>query len=278
MRGYQNLDNGRAEAKQRQQKQPQFHCNWCTKKYRTQQKYDAHVDSHHPFAAFKKNTVEFTLDEKLWLLDELETYIGMLLQENKDTFVFATCKLGGELERMLPIHTTFKERIMPHLDKILSNGPQVIRIVDEFRAFLNLGLTRRGDNFCPSLLIDLVWHSAMQDKERYLALSNRFLGQPLPHCLAENDGDDMRFNEFAKQFHHQHGRAYLRVEDLIDDYSGSRALGILEARTILKREDELTKRKIAEQQARWRAESEQRQREIEAGTYVPPEYTDDGKC
>lgn len=273
--GSQNLSNGDPVLTANK---PLLQCRWCKKKYRNQQKVAAHVEEQHPFAAINKNTYDFTVKDKLWLLDALESYIRVLKQNNRDTFVLATANLG-DLERMLPIHTSFKERIMPYLDKVLSNGSQLLRIIDEFRAFLNLGLTPRGDNWCPSLLIDLVWHSAMQNKEKYLALVSRFINGPLSHCLPENDDDAKRFKAFVRQFQHQHGRDYLGVEELIGT---DRTTGFQEAREILKREDEEEKKRVAEEEARWRAVQEQWQRDIDAqkraGTYKEPVYYDDGKC
>lgn len=276
MRAYQNLNHGQPKNKH-EPATMQFHCKWCSKKYKTQKKHDAHVDKMHPFAAINKNTKEFTLEEKFWLLDEMEKYVLVLLQNNQDTFLEATANLG-EPDRMLPIHTLFKERIVPHLNKVMSNGPQLLRILDEFRAFLNLGLTKRGDNFCPSLLIDLVWHGAMQNKDRYFALTSRFLGGALPHCLFGNDGDESRFQEFLRQFEHQHGRPYLKVQDLILGDGN----GFEHARNVLKTEDKMAKRKIAEQDARWKAYYDEIRASIAAqkaaGIYVEPVYYDDGKC
>lgn len=267
MRG-QNLSHGAAVPLAKPQ---MFTCRWCTKKYKKQQKLDAHVDKCHPFAAINKNTYEFTMDEKLWLLDELEAYIRVLKEYNRDTFEHATRNLG-DLERMLPIHQTFRDRIIPHLDKVVSSGPQVLRVIDEFRAYLNLGFTPRGDNWCPSLLIDLVWHSAMQNKERYLPFVNRFLYGQLPHCLPENDGDGERFEAFVRQFRHQHGRSYMTVDDLV---AGNETNGIREARDMLRREDEEAKRRAAEERVRWQTVLEQRDRLYQEGTNV---YKDDGKC
>ncbi len=254
-------------------------CAWCTRKFKTQRKYEKHVTTQHPFAASNKNTETLLLDEKMWLLDELERYSNILINGSSDDFRRATQALSDE-ERMHQIHSIFRERIVPLLNKALSSGDQVLRLLDDFQAFLNLGIPWRGGNFCPSLLIDLVWHSAMQNKERYVAMCTHFLRQALPHCLIENDGNEDRFDEFTKQFIHQHGREHVKPDDLIYGNDGN---GIIAARNRLKSAEEsrLLKERIFEEE--WRARQRARELDIECqkrdGTYVePPRYMDDGKC
>ncbi len=136
------------------------HCNWCKSKFKKYAKYEKHVAKKHPFAAQRKNTVTLHLGEKLWLLDELERYVRILVTGSTADFEKATQALSVD-DRMVTIHSEFRERILPQIDKIISSGPQLLRIIDDFQAFLNLGIPWNGGNFCPSLLIDLVWHSAM---------------------------------------------------------------------------------------------------------------------
>jgi hypothetical protein len=114
-----------------------FHCKWCAKKFKTQRKHEHHIISRHPFAAFMKNTFMLQLDEKLWLLDELEKYATILTRGSTSDFERATRALGeDDMSRMVTIHATFRERILPHLNKALSSGVQVLCLIDEFQAFL----------------------------------------------------------------------------------------------------------------------------------------------
>ncbi len=255
----QNLGNDNKKA-------PSFHCKWCAKKFKTQQKYEKHVLYQHPFAAMKKNTLRLELAEKMWLLDELERYSNILIGGDASDLKRATQMLGDG-DRMVPIHGVFRERILPHLNKALSSGDQVLRIIDDFQAFLNLGIPWRGGNFCPSLLIDLVWHSAMQNQERYVAMCTRFLGQPLSHCLVENDGNEERFEEFVKQFKHQHGRDHVGLSDL-SMYASPNGIG--DARNILRGEEDTI---LAQARVLCVRESQIR---YEPMPFLA--YTDDGKC
>ena len=96
--------------------------------------------------------------QELWLLDELKKYSSF------QNFEESTAKLGVPRE----VHETFRKRIEDHVGDILSDTNQVLLVLREFEAFLNLGMPWHGKwNFCPSLIIDLVWHSAMQDAQKY---------------------------------------------------------------------------------------------------------------
>lgn len=267
----QNLRNGSPPRKAH--KSPQFACQWCTKKYKSKEKYEQHVTTHHPYAALYKNTQVLTLEERLWLLDELERYASF------EQFDLTTARLGVSHET----HAEFRRRITHDglLDRILSDARQILRLLDEFQAFLNLGMPWHGkSNFCPSLLIDLIWHSAMQNQERYIDLCVRFMGVfKLTHCVStEQDPDQVRFQEFVRQFQHQHRRPYLAINDMIQGRFVNG--GIEAARRILRNEQEKERQEQERQRAenqkaveRWRAKVEQEKRD---GTYVP--YYDDGKC
>ena len=253
-----------------------FSCEWCTKKYKTREKYESHVSDRHPFAAKFKNTATFTLNEKLLLLDAIDGYSKVLVAGRGNDFDTATMNIGATPA----IHATFRERIVGHLPALLSDGQQLLRIIADFEAFLNLGIPWRGGNFCPSMLIDLVWHSAMQNCEKYETLCKRFMNgaSPLSHCIAPEEESEERFKYFEKQFKHQHNRNYISFGDIIMG-SGS---GIQNARNIIIEEDYEKTAKIEAERRSWYAREEKRQQKIlEAkrnGTWVEPTYYDDGKC
>jgi len=269
----QNLGNDQPK----KQKVPlPFSCEWCTKKYKTKEKYENHILDRHPFASKYKNTATFTLNEKLWLLDAIDGYSSVLINGGND-FVLATMNI----EATPAIHATFRERIMPHLPALLSDGPQILRIIADFEAFLNLGIPWRGGNFCPSMLIDLVWHSAMQNREKYEMLCKRFMNgaSPLSHCVAPEEESEERFKYFEKQFKHQHNRNYISIGDIVMG-GGS---GIQNARNVLIEEDYEKTAKLEAERRSWQAREQKRQQEIlemkRNGTWVePPKYFDNGKC
>jgi hypothetical protein len=269
----QNLQNDAPVKKQKSA--PVFACSWCNKKYKTHDKYEKHVKQMHPFAAKFKNMFTLTHDEKMWLLDAVQTYTYILLAGTPSEFNLASEKIGARDE----VHALFRQRITANnlLQKLDKNGEQMLLILADFEAFLNLGIPWNDGNFCPSLLIDLVWHSAMvHDYKKYEMLCKRFLsGRVLTHCVAPPELDEVRFKEFEKQFQHQHKRKYMSIGDIHEappDALDARSilLGIEENRRIQRQADE---ERWAEASRRMRLQIEEEKRN---GTWKP--YQDDGKC
>ena len=195
-------------------------CHWCNKKYKRIEKLSKHVEEFHPFMTIGANDCKLSIEDKMWILDAFEAYVALLADYSEITgnydssFDQATSKLNMTHEA----HILFQKRAIESglLEKSISDNEQLLRLLNEFEMFLNLGRTWRDDNFCPSLIIDLIWHSAMMNSENYAILCNRFLGKVLPHCLAENDETQVtRFEQFVKQFEHYHKKTYIKVSDLI---------------------------------------------------------------
>jgi len=130
---------------------------------------------------------------------------------------FPSTHLSNELKRMVKLHLIFCQRAVSSqlLKKSVSNAQQLDSLFDDFERFLNLGLTWKFDNFCPSLPIDLIWHASMTNHDNYNTLCRKFIGRILPHCLEENDASQSaRYNSFLRQFNHQHGREPIRIADM----------------------------------------------------------------
>jgi hypothetical protein len=116
-----------------------------------------------------------------------------------------------QLSRITTAHLTFCKRVtsLNILDKALTSPQQIELFFKEFNRFLNLGYTWRKDNFCPTLIIDLIWHSAMMYPDRYALLCESFFGKKgfcLPHCLTENESKEKqlaRSAEFNKYYIHR---------------------------------------------------------------------------
>jgi len=139
------------------------------------------------------------------------------------------------LRRMVKNHLTFQTRITEAipasnlnnsslLDMIVGNEENLVRALEEFNLFLNLGQPWRGGNFCPSLIIDLVWHASMLNFDRYRVLCEKFFGKGViyPHCLEENQDqenkedtkENIRYLEFESHFKNKYNRESLHVREL----------------------------------------------------------------
>lgn len=268
-----------------------YHCPKCNKKYKTADKFEKHVDENHPFLTFDKNSAKLSLEDKFYLLDCFEEYSNVLIMVPDDTniqFINASQKLlpgilepsPDEVKRMTENHIVFRQRIIESqlLAKMLSSEINIFLAFDEFERFLNLGKPWKGGNFCPSLIIDLIWHSAMMNTEKYTDICERFVKRILPHCLIENEGQhDKRFEEFMNHFKRDHNRSCLQIGDLILTEGND---GISNARQALKVKKDVEEKDKAEEMERHRIQYEKYRVDIEEqkrnGTYQ--EYRGDGKC
>lgn len=200
-----------------------------------------------------------------------------------------------DLQRITRTHMTFCQRIQESgiLQKVVSSSNQLDMVFDEFERFLNLGYQWNGDNFCPTMIIDLVWHASMLDNEQYNKLIIGFMGKPLAHCLEENEGEEKqqaRFATFQKHFINYHGKEPLNIDDCTKEEEKD-VFENLEQRYLalqkeiedrIKEKEENAKRKKLEDEERWKQSQIeydlrwQRNAAIIAeqkrlGTYVEPE-------
>lgn len=300
-------------------------CKWCARKYKTVNKFQKHMSDAHPFQTLGGNIRVLKGKDKIYLLTQLDIYIKILLAdlnitaENIDTLIAhylngvnevsktseaefirvsdllnkSDDKSSFNLKRMVQAHLVFRQRVRESklLSKISSDITQLEAILIDFQSFLNLGRRWQGDNFCPSLIIDLIWHAAMLDHEQYELLCQKFSGKTLTHCLVENDNKhDVRFAEFEKFFIEKFKRPYLKIDNLIfgSDYNAIYQL-LLNVqndkiqRAILYEENRIKQIKqneinqiIWEERRIEQLEDREKYR-LKYGRY-PPVYTDDGKC
>jgi len=173
--------------------------------------------------------------------------------------------LSRELHRIARNHIDFCKRIQENdvLRKVLSSGEQLNSIIDDFERFLNLGIYWDGTNFCPSLLIDLIWHASMLNHDRYTQLTTQFVTQLMPHCLEENDSDekqDKRWNIFLKQFISWNRRSPIEIQSLIDGKeNGIQVLHFMykESQEFQQKQAEERKKEHDAAQARWKKQREE---------------------
>lgn len=277
----------------------------CNRKYKTLPKLEKHLDQVHPLASVDQNGVVFTPEEKKYLLNQLQYYTTLLsnprLVEDDPEFLAASCKLNQfqskDLQRIVLEHWNFRARAMASglLSKAVSDPRQLLTLIDEFQLFLNMGRPIRGGNFCPSMVIDLVWHAAMMDETKYAAICSRFFksNKPLTHCLEENRGDEVRRNEqFRESFIQRFRRFPMTISDLILGEHGNPNV-FLASKQLIEAEEERERMVEEARKEEERKHREKIQREYELWKHEqqfnPPTYsnsygrnysgyTDDGKC
>ncbi len=293
-----------------------YNCGFCKRKYQTTSKLEDHMKTNHPNVAKLCNSMRFTLEERLELLDLLEMYMAiikdipditgvedythwngvdpssksvkfiwyshMLLPEQYQ--IRTQVKQDAVLSTMVANHIVFCERASEFIDRAANH---MDKLIDEFNLFLNLGFDWKGSNFCPSMLIDLVWHAAMMNPEFYIQLTNRFFGKILPHCLEDNESNHAeRFAAFQKQFIFQHSRRNLSIDDL--DHLPTTTLD--EVRNLLLKQvvdrEEFAILEQARREKIWKQMQEESRKDIEAYNKMVRDnpnksfraYGDDGRC
>ena len=120
------------------------------------------------------------------------------------------------LQRITETHMTFCRRAKESsmLRVVCANPNQLNLFLDEFQRFLNLGMTWKYQNFCPTLPIDLIWHATMSSPAFYKKLCEKFFRRLLPHCLEENEGHHQaRFDEFLRHFTSFHRCEPMKIAD-----------------------------------------------------------------
>jgi hypothetical protein len=253
------------------------HCPVCTRKYKTLAKWNKHIDEVHPFAVTDQNERVFTVDEKHYLLEKMQYYFTLLSRDNigpdDPEFIAVSHKLNLSKDAR---HWDFRMRVIEStlLSKATSDPKQLLVLIDEFQAFLNLGKPLRGGNFCPSMVIDLVWHASMLDELRYSAMCARFFTKTksLSHCLEENDGDHKRrSDQFQECFRRRFNRHPILISDLITGVSSDGGNAHEIAKQMLNDE------KMAQAEA-FRRQQAMVQDYIDLARRVADRDLDDGKC
>lgn len=79
-------------------------------------------------------------------------------------------------------------------------------IIIDLEAFFRLGLPYYDTNFCPTLPIDFLWHSLMQDPKLYKKICKESCGEIIPHCsiLRSDEEDINRYEYFLKVYEHRY--------------------------------------------------------------------------
>ncbi len=169
-------------------------CELCHRNFKSPKKHKRHIELDHRFCTRHCNPFSFTLEEKArvyWLMAEYVYSINQLYHEDFQVASFTTINLlpqfhdqdipSQDFARIKVLHKEFIRRFAFNYGHVEMEWE---RAVEDFECYLSCGLPHFDTNFNPTLIMDLVWHSVMQDWVFYVRICERAYGKGiiLPHC------------------------------------------------------------------------------------------------
>lgn len=231
-----NYNTRPAQGKATDKKKGDFlQCPGCNKKYKSEKKRQEHVTKDHYYLTRHNNLFKIDQSLKAAVYDLAKEYIMVLYHINSadDNVISAeesACakkllpQLHGQpidadsLTRIIQAQKTFAKRLFTeNLHTI--DWPLVM---DDFEAFFRLGLPHYDTNFCPTLLIDFLWHAVMQNQDLYTKICRQSCVEIMPHCNNERSAeeDQKRHEYFLAVFKQRFRRdPYIpRISDVGHDF------------------------------------------------------------
>lgn len=164
------------------------------------------------------------------------------------------------IERLVRAQRIFSEKFLTRFPNETKVDWQLA--MKDLEGFFQLGLPYQDTNFCPSLMIDFMWHSLMQTPELYEQICSKSTGHLVPHCVSarSDEEDEERYQYFLDVFKHRHGRDVVQTstlhvgdalkslqqkeQNIIDQEKQQRIeLELKEAETRRRREEEFKKKR-----------------------------------
>lgn len=200
------MDTGRDYSKTKSKGAvPQIACpiRSCNKKYTREEKLKKHIEKDHFFETRNSNNFRLGLDYKIEIAALLKKYIAELV----------TLANGGTVDAKNLSHiypnTPPEEAAKLHYEFAVKVCSKTILEVcnweiafDDFAAFLRMGLPYYDTNFCPTLIIDIVWHATMTSPRLYEELCSKTVKSKVPHCHHPRtlEEDRLRHEYFLEVF------------------------------------------------------------------------------
>lgn len=191
---------------------PLLHClvSTCNRKYKTSERLQKHVEEKHCFDTMNRNSFKIDIDTSIKIFKLAAEYARVLTEGNRDKMITCAIKLlpqknsidNDERKAIITAHEQFSQRIKK------AGTCDWEQALKDFEGFLQLGTPYYDTNFCPSLPIDFLWHSLMQDPDLYIHICNRSIGRILPHFdrIKTEQEDIQRYKYFCEVFNHRYGR------------------------------------------------------------------------
>lgn len=198
-------------------------CPICNKKYKSEKKRQEHVEKSHYYSTRNSNLVCFDHELRSKIYTLADNYLSLLCQlENlgRDE-ILCDPKMLQSCKNLLPQehgkNITLEEALrMSTAQQTLAKrffNENLLRcnwedVMNDLEKFFQMGLPYYDTNFCPSLPIDFLWHSLMQDYDLYSKICQESCHEIMPHCAIERteSEDQKRHEYFVEVFQHKFGR------------------------------------------------------------------------
>ena len=190
----------------------------CNRKYKREDKLKKHVEKDHYFETRNRNYFSFDDSLRSEIFNLAEGYIQTLYEISNVTVenleihpeIRTTCKnllpqiLGketkeeeNELLRMLKAQQTLASKLFKFIKTC-----DWEKVMNDLECFFRLGLPYYDTNFCPSLPIDFLWHSLMQNPILYKEVCEKSCKVIMPHCNQPRtkEEDNKRYEYFLEVF------------------------------------------------------------------------------
>lgn len=193
-----------------------FECPLCSKKYKTEKKKQEHIEKVHYYATRNCNKFVFTPEIKVQIYElahDYELFLRDIANRSLEEISLRSKNLlpqshgkesPGDIERMNAGQRELSKKLFDTgLKYDLAN------VMIDLELFFRLGLPYYDTNFCPTLAMDFLWHSLMQDFVLYSQICKNSCGEIMPHCavVRTEEEDQERHNYFLDVFQYKYGRA-----------------------------------------------------------------------
>lgn len=167
-----------------QPRAPKLQCPECKKSYSREAKLKEHIEKNHYLCTRDSKQYDLTLEDELKTFTAASEYLRDIL----DGRTFPV--LGGDQDQFL-------KRLKESRVLIGCDWRQVFM---DFHSFITMGLPYYDTNFCPTLLIDFLWHAV---------ITKGHLKLDIPHCakVRTPEEDHIRYLYFCEVFKAKTGRA-----------------------------------------------------------------------
>ena len=193
--------------------------NDCNRKYSHTDRLKRHIETDHFYETRSRNYICFTYEIKSKIYKLASEYVKVLYKISKSDTPdeygkYSAIKLlphekidDNELARIVQAQVTFSKRLFQMCDLEKCDWE---RVIGDLESFFRLGLPYYDTNFCPTLLIDFLWHALMQNPELYSKVCEKSCGEIMPHCKIERseDEDKARYEYFLRVFKKKYGDLY----------------------------------------------------------------------
>ncbi len=257
----------------------------CNRKYKSDDRRKKHVEKDHFYETRKEKSKSIGLKAKARIYELAAEYAEVLYENDTDKMILCGKNLlpqkydeeieSIELKRIVDAQQAFASKLFETNLLSICNWKKVMK---DLGGLLKMGLPYYDTNFNPTLPIDFLWHSLMQDPELYKKICHQTI---IPHCSMERteEEDIQRYEYFLKVFRHKFKRdvyfpntipdtsSELNIEEIKQmflDLSAKESEKIAAKEQVKREEQERRYREVEERELKWKLEEEKQNQELEA--------------